>query len=320
VITRQSAKRALLWCLPPLVGAACWAAGSAMPWENTYLYGIQAILLSLPTYLMYGWPFWTMAAAWRWRGHWIWLFLFSPWWMGQQTAAPGSEPEGIKTIVANVNAFTGHSDELAESIAERSPDIAILLERRTFDVPGMIRVSDDFDTPLERPSHHTAVFCRETCPAWVSPQIGSESMAMPVALVRPAPGICLVGIHAPPPIPLDSSGIRPYIAYLESHIHDGRVRRDWEVCRSGDGVAVIGDLNAVPGSWPYRQLMAAGLTDLLEDSGIWGPTWPFGGGWPALPFFRMDFALAGGVVVEGLHPIQIPGSDHRGLMGWLRSD
>ena len=290
-----------------------------MPWENTYLYAVQAVLLSLPVFLMLGWPFWAMAAEWRWRGVWRWLWLLTPWWMGKQPSPPEQEPQGVKTIVANVNAFTGRSDELAEAIADLDTDIAVLLERRTYDIPGMVRASDDFDTPLERPSHHTAVFCRTGCEAWVSPQIGSASMAMPVALVRPAPGLCLVGVHAPPPIPLDSSGIRPYIAYLARHIEGGRVKSDWEACRAGDGAAVIGDLNAVRGSWPYRSLQAAGLRDPLAGAGIWGLSWPFGGGWPTLPFFQLDHVLLGEASIEGLHMLRIPDSDHRAIMGWLRS-
>ncbi len=86
----------------------------------------------------------------------------------------------------------------------------------------------------------------------------------------------MISIHAPPPVPVSSSGMRPYIEHVAKYISNGRIKADWEVCEKGDNAVIIGDMNAVPSSWPYRTLLDTGLHDLRRFSGVWGATWPAG--------------------------------------------
>jgi endonuclease/exonuclease/phosphatase (EEP) superfamily protein YafD len=146
---------------------------------------------------------------------------------------------------------------------------------------------------------------------------------MPIALLRiPDPknahNICVLGIHAPPPLPVDATGMIPYIDYLDDRITNGTISEDWLVCSKGDLVLLIGDLNAVPGSFPYGRLLNMGLRDVRSWSGIWGATWPMEDFYWPFPVFRLDQILVGGdLELKGWESVPISNSDHRGLRVWF---
>lgn len=222
--------------------------------------------------------------------------------------------EGTDVLVANVNAFSERAQFLQSYIELMHLDVAVLVEKRAVEINGMNRQADDFSLPVARPSHHIAVFCREECPAWVSGQIGSQEMAMSLALVRLPTDVCLIAIHAPPPVPKSSTGMRPYIEFIEKYIEDGRLVADWEVCKKQDKVIIAGDMNAVPASWPHRSLTGTGLKDVRSLSGIWGATWPTGSeAFIDFPFFRIDHLLTKDVDVHSVTAVDIPDSDHKGI-------
>ena len=128
--------------------------------------------------------------------------------------------------------------------------------------------------------------------------------------------ICLVGVHAPPQVPIDASGMKPYIRELISFIDKGKAVQDWKVCKTGDSILLMGDLNAVPYSWAYEQIRHRGLIDPLVLSGLFGHTWPNGGGFVKFPLFRLDHILMDPElknVVEIQKFVSIPHSDHLGL-------
>ena len=194
------------------------------------------------------------------------------------------------------------------------PDFAILIEKRADEIKGMTRVADDFATPVAKTSHHIAVFCRKECQAWVSPQIGSREMKMSYALLHVEPNLCIIGIHAPPPVPISATGMRPYIEEIAKYIENGQIKADWRVCKKGDEVLVAGDMNAVSGSWAYRQFIASGLRDQRAWIGSKGATWPSDAEkFVDFPFFRIDHVLSS-QPVGGVQSIDIPDSDHLGLL------
>ena len=186
----------------------------------------------------------------------------------------------------------------------------------------MQRVRDDFLEKRPKISHNNAVFCKEglACPAWISDEIGSPNMSMPYLLIRlqqiQQRNICLIGIHAPPQVPIDASGMRPYIKKLIPFMSNGKVKKDWRVCKAGDSILMMGDLNAVPYSWAYEQIRNQGLIDPLSLSGIFGHTWPNGGGFIKFPLFRLDHIFMDpslNDIVEVQKFTSIPNSDHLGL-------
>lgn len=230
--------------------------------------------------------------------------------------APG---EGYRIVTSNVNTYGENPTPGAteHALAALDADVVVALERRPEQIPGLRRVADDFEDDMPRPSHASAVFCREgvACEAAVTEQIGSETMKMPVALVRLGGELCLLGVHAPPPAPYDPSGIGPYIQEIARHLAAGRLSLDWGPCRAGDPALVSGDLNAVPLSTAWRTLdRCCGLSAPLLAHGVFASSWPAGGGWPNLPVFPIDHVFAGAVEVSGLRLARVPGTDHKAVM------
>ena len=73
-------------------------------------------------------------------------------------------------------------------------------------------------------------------------------------------------------------------------------------------------MNAVSGSWAYQQFISSGLIDQRAWVGPRGATWPTDAEkFINCPFFRIDHVLSS-VPVNGVQQIEIPDSDHRGLL------
>jgi len=223
---------------------------------------------------------------------------------------------GVRILVANVNAYTGQPEGLGAAVEALNAEVFVQVEARARVVPGMRSVADNFDRPMPSPSHATAVFCRPevSCEAAVTEEIGSQTMTMPIALVRVAEQFCVLGLHGPPPVPLDPSGLQPYMKRVAEAIDAGRMVRPWGPCLAGDPVVVAGDFNSVPGSWATRHLEGKGLKDLLEHMGLFAISWPVGGDTLNFPTLQLDHLLVGPVQVDGVELVRLPGADHRGVM------
>jgi endonuclease/exonuclease/phosphatase family metal-dependent hydrolase len=79
--------------------------------------------------------------------------------------------------------------------------------------------------------------------------------------------------------------------------------------------AVAGDFNATP-LWPVYRGVASRLEDLARSyarssGGRARRTWP---SWSVRPLLRIDHCFARGLDVHGLRVLEIPGSDHCGLL------
>lgn len=239
-------------------------------------------------------------------------------WFGVGIPDPGIGEGERSILVANVNAFAGHEALLQKELVDFGDPYVIQIERRIQSIPGMNRIGFDNKNTLLRTSHYSEVYCLEDCQADVTEQIGSKTISMPIALLRLEDGICVVGIHAPPPLPIDSTGMKPYLDYLSDYISKGSIVKDWLVCKENDRVVLMGDLNAVPNSRPYRRLMNMGLRDVRSSSGIWGATWPMEDFFSPIPVFRLDQIMVGkDVSLTGWESVPISNSDHRGLRIWL---
>ena len=313
-ITQFETKRMFIWLFPIFVVLVGWCWSRYLPSEQMMLYAVQAIFLSMYPYFLLVFPVYTIVL---WKNRWRWRSLISlVLWLGIGSP-PESAGKGLSVVVANVNAFVPEIHQFEQDISDLKSPYFVQIERRTNTISSMKRAAFDGKNIGLRRSHYTDVFCQNECEAYVTDQIGSSTMAMPVALLRPKDKVCVVAIHAPPPLPVDASGMKPYIEYLEQHIQDGRVVENWFVCNKGDGVLMMGDANAVPGSAPYQRLVNLGLHDVQSDIGIWGSTWPMKDFYLPIPIFRLDHILVGDVEIRGWRQIPIDGSDHKGLQVWL---
>ena len=309
---------------PAIFGLIALAVAAVLPEDQVWPHALKALLLAAPRNALALWPAVAAGLALRRRELWPAAVLLGG--LGALLAGaplPGGVGQGYKLISANVNTFSDDPDpaHAADVLAAEQADVVVVIERRVEQIPGMRRVADDFEQPMPRQSHALAVFCREglDCAARVTPHIGSETMKMPVGLVRlvsDAP-LCLIAVHAPPPAPYDPSGIVPYVSEVAAHLADGRLSQDWAPCQRGDAAVVAGDLNAVPYSTAWRALQATGMDTPLVRHGVAANTWPSGGGWPNLPFFPLDHLFVGQADISGLRLLRVPGTDHKALVWWV---
>ncbi len=228
---------------------------------------------------------------------------------------------GVHLVSANLQAYSEEgAAPMEKALSALGADVLVTLEKRAETLTGMVRVADNFEEDLSRPSHGTAVFCRAgmTCEAVVTPEYGSPECGMPIALVRVEGRLCVVGLHLPPPVGLCGAGRRPYMDELRLHVSGGRLSGDWEVCREEDSVVLVGDINTLEGGDVWREIRALEFHDPQRWRGIFGTSWPAGGGWPNLPLLRLDHVLLGkGLFANHIGYSRIPGSDHKALVAWL---
>jgi endonuclease/exonuclease/phosphatase (EEP) superfamily protein YafD len=88
--------------------------------------------------------------------------------------------------------------------------------------------------------------------------------------------------------------------------------------RGGLPVVVAGDLNAIDEHLTVRELLARGLSDAAVQAGAgWLPTWPANRWYP--PLIPIDHVLVSdGLTATALRTVEIPGTDHLGLVAELR--
>ena len=229
--------------------------------------------------------------------------------------APTQQSSGTQVLIANVNAYAGEQDMLQGYLSMIGISKVVLLEKRAEEIGGMRRVADDFDAVVKKAISSQCCICAEDCTAWVSPQIGSATMAMSLVVMPLVDKVCLIAVHIPPPTPIDATGMRPYVEYIESVVEAGRLLRDWEGCSQSDAVIVAGDYNAVSGSWAHRRLMRLGLQDAQRNTGLSGATWPAEAkDFLQMPVFRIDHVLHHPDIKVGVQQVRIPHSDHQGLL------
>ena len=304
--------------LPVIVAFICGLVAPFLPQDQVWPHVVHVIMLSAPGWLMLFWPAWIVLWAWRsaqWRLGAALLVISLV--LAPRPQRWSSDATGWRVLSANVDAYSPDEDDagLAAALASHNPDVLFLHEHRISEVPGMVRVADNLDVEVERESHRAFAFCRDglACKARVTEEFGSATMTMPLTILR-LDGLCMLGVHAPPPVPYDTTGLGPYIDRVRAPIASGRLMRGLAPCEQHDPVLVVGDLNAVPNSRAHMDLLATGLSDVLAGQGPWAATWPNGGGWPDLPVFQLDHVLAGALTVSRVDSFDVPGADHKALL------
>ncbi len=314
-----------LCAAPALLAGLCWALAWPMPQDRIAGQILQSGLLSSIAPLMAVGALLSLACALTRAPVWVWAPALLSYLLVLGPPPLGEVPQGGFVVVSsNLDAFSEGPPGAAEALAALHADVVITIERRVEEIPGLQRVADNHGVPMKRPSHGTAIFCRPglPCEGAVSPEFGSETFTMPLGLLRvPVPRagggsqpVCILGLHAPPPAPLDPSGLLPYVQRVAEAIVGGRMARQWGPCLPGDPVLAMGDFNHVPGTPASRLLRSSGLRRSEWGRAPWQASWPAGGGWPNLPFFELDQALAGPELrVRSVRRHRIPGADHKAL-------
>lgn len=315
--------------VPGLLALAAWGVAAIQPQDRIWGHILQASLLSARPWLCLLGALLQVLSLARHRRPAIagpallaYLLLSG---LPPQAPLPGeavAAGPGLRVLSANLDAFSD-GPPAAGALAARAPDVLLLIERRDETVDGLVRVADNYGVPMERVSHGHAVHCRPEldCQAAITAEIGSETSRMPAGLLRlPVPGphgdvpACIISLHAPPPAPLNPTGLHPYMDRLRRQVRDGRAHGQWGPCQDGDPVLAIGDFNTVPGTPAFAKALSTGLRDVQAGRGLWRRTWPAGGGWPDLPYFALDHALVSDdLQVRQLRRLPMPGADHLAL-------
>jgi hypothetical protein len=311
-----STRAALTWTLlPPLLAIWCLALAPLCPQATVGGEMALALLISAPPWLLLLWPLWALLGQRRIRSWaYFWPSLLGLLLVGLPLSPRGlPEGQGLLIVSTNVNSYSPEQDpaNLQGFLGGLRADVILVIEKRAMEIPGMRRVADNFLDELPRISHGTAIFCREglDCPAEVTAEFGHPDSKMPLGLLRLG-RVCVMAIHSPPPLPYNALGMGPYIQRIVGYIEDGRMGKAWGPCEAGDGLLVMGDLNHVPYSPAHQRLLSRGLRDPLALTGLFGASWPSGGGWPNFPFFRLDHVLVGQVDVSTVHTLRVPATDH----------
>ena len=132
--------------------------------------------------------------------------------------------------------------------------------------------------------------------------LASYNSSIDLNIAGPDGDVRIVAVHMPTPI-FDFDAWRSDLATA------AQIGRTAE-----DPTLLIGDLNATYWHPDFRRLLDAGFVDANAAAGSgFSTSWPTD--WWIPPFVRLDHALTtGGLVSTDVYDLDVPGSDHRGLV------
>lgn len=136
------------------------------------------------------------------------------------------------------------------------------------------------------------------------PEVGMISARVRIPGIRLDPLFATVHIGAP--------FANPFAEWRKSMARLGRVLGELSAAADG-AVIVAGDFNATPDLQNYRQLLAGGYADAVQQSGAgFDPTYPADRWFP--PSISIDHVLLNGATAVSSHTVAVPGSDHRAVV------
>lgn len=136
------------------------------------------------------------------------------------------------------------------------------------------------------------------------PEVGMICARLRIPGVRLDPVFANVHVGAP--------FANPFNKWRKSMARLGRVLGELSAIADG-AVIVAGDFNATPDIQNYRQLLAGGYADAVQQSGAgFDPTYPADRWYP--PSVPIDHVLLNGATAVSSHTVAVPGSDHRAVV------
>lgn len=232
-------------------------------------------------------------------------------------ARPGQPPDagpGVLSLrVLTLNVLRGRADpaSVVREIERHQVDVLVVQEL----TPDMVERLADAGVDTALPFRHlnpgplsngTGLWAR--WPLTPLPPVPGMVSAAPRARIEPVDGwpVTLTGVHPRPPMRHRSLRWRRELAAIRSAL----------VATDGQQV-VAGDFNATRDHRPFRDLLDAGFLDCADAARQrpWpGFTWPAGARIP--PVLRLDHVLVSrdGATVSAARTIQVPGTDHRGVL------
>ena len=164
-------------------------------------------------------------------------------------------------------------------------------------------LADDYPHRIERSGRGaTGIAVWSRYPMRIGDVLETFNDSLDVTVAGPDGGVRIAAMHMPTPI-IDFDAWRTDLA---TAAQIGRT--------TDEPTLLIGDLNSSYWHPDFRRLLDAGFVDANAAAGSgFSTSWPTD--WWIPPFVRLDHALTtGGLVSTDVYDLDVPGSDHRGLV------
>lgn len=233
-----------------------------------------------------------------------------PLYVGSDTAAA----EGVRLRVISANLRDGQAEpQHVVSLIRDQADVLAFQELTPGEVDRLSAAGINVTFPyrwLDANGGARGVGLWSRFPLNARRRIGGYTFAMISVQIR-VPGLSIdptvVVVHLPGPWPQPIDSWRRDITLLPATLQEVAER-------AGTGcVVAAADLNSTTDMRPFRTLLNDGYRDAAEQSGAGiEPTFP--ADWRLPPFVAIDHVLTRGCTATSLRTIEVPGSDHRGLV------
>ena len=283
----------------------------ALGWAGTTT---VAVVQSLTAYLAVPIVLVVLLALWRWRLLLVTVaaaVVFGIAILGTPLAFPdpprAAADDAVGLRVASFNLWYENTSisAVAQELIDLDPDVIVFSEY-TPEHQTALRASplaDHYRYRVDRQGFGgagLAVWSR--APVRVATRLDTFHSSLDLEVAGPDGDIRVVAMHMPTPV-IDFGAWR----------HDLGIAED--IGRGAtEPTLLIGDLNATYWHPDFRRVLDAGFVDAHSAHGAgFSTSWP--SNWILPPFVRLDHALtAGGLVSTDTVEVDIPGSDHRGLI------
>jgi len=226
-------------------------------------------------------------------------------------AVPDTQPPaaanstGLSVASLNLWYQNPEIDAVADVLAEVDVDVIVFSEF-TLEHQAALRASPlvrEYPYRSERTRRGAAgIGVWSRFPIAERSDLASYNSSIELNIAGPDGDVRIVAMHMPTPI-IDFDAWRRDLATAA------------EIGRTAeDPTLLIGDLNSSYWHPDFRRLLDAGFVDANAAAGSgFSTSWPTD--WWIPPFVRLDHALTtGGLVSTDVYDLDVPGSDHRGLV------
>jgi len=226
-------------------------------------------------------------------------------------AVPDTQPPAAANStglsVASLNLWYENSeiDAVADVLAEIDVDVIVLSEftskhQLTLEASPLVREYPYRSERTRRGAAGIGIWSR--FPIVERGDLLTYNSSIDLTVAGPDGDVRVVAMHMPTPI-IDFDAWR---SDLDTAAEIGRT--------TDDPTLLIGDLNSSYWHPDFRRLLDAGFVDANDAVGSgFSTSWPTD--WWIPPFVRLDHALTvGGLVSIDVDDLDVPGSDHRGLV------
>jgi len=194
------------------------------------------------------------------------LALVLPLYFSEDPSQEGSAP-CLRVMLINVNTRLGDPDRVRNAISGAAPDILILEEISSRWMAALTWLTNTHPYALSEPRDDNfgiGLFSRLPMTDAEVVYIGAaEVPSIVVTITTPETNLQVIATHPVPPIGREYSALR-----------DDQLNMLPDYVNPTLPVLLVGDLNATPWSFPFRQLLDhTGLRDSAKGHGV-QPTWP----------------------------------------------